>query len=93
MSMTPDEFMSANEGAQIKAAGAYTGLKLEGIAPNVAAGITISVLKNYQGTDVLADYIGGNTLISPNFLRAKPSDAYFSEITFAGGSAMFIYSK
>jgi hypothetical protein len=92
MAITPSEFMSAQYGAQIKPAGNHPNIKLEGIAPNVATGITISVLKNYDGVDVLANYIGGNTLLMPNFIRATPEDRYFSEITFAGGTAQFIYS-
>ena len=83
--------MSARYGNPIKAAGAYTGIKAAGVCAN--ADITISVLKNLAGDDVLAKYIGSETLPKDRFIRADDGDVAFSAITFTGGAAQFINGK
>lgn len=91
--MLPIEFMSAQYGAKIKAAGAYVDQKIEGIVPNGSAGLVITVLKNQDGTDVLAKYCGANTIFPPNFIRVdNVTDFYFKEVTISQ-SAGFILNK
>lgn len=91
--MQPDEFMSAQYGAVAKPGDLYEDQKIEGIVSNTAAGITITALTNQNDVDVLADYIGSELLLAPNFIRVNnTTDKYFKSVEFTG-SAIFIQNK
>jgi len=92
--MQPDEFIAAQFGSTLKAAGTYTDQKIEAFAPNGSGGLVVSELENQDNVDVLAKYFDpATTLFSPNFIRVdNGEDKYFKKITISQ-PAVFILNR